>query len=226
MRILNFITALALSAFAISAALPALPDGLVYAKDGSGVYGYKNTPKLPWCEWLVHDPDRPAPIRIDPGPFSASVTAPSDATVLFNGNDLSKWAGDWTVQNSDIMAGAGSFSTKESFGNMQLHVEWMAPADWEGPWYNRGNNGVILMGHLRNSDIRFVQREALSGWAGGRGLCADAPFGECHAQGWPMANLRHRFHSSSLGRRKISFAAANHHASQWSPRAPEPGNLR
>ncbi|HVK58758.1 MAG TPA: DUF1080 domain-containing protein, partial [Candidatus Kapabacteria bacterium] len=90
MRILNFITALALSAFAISAALPALPDGLVYAKDGSGVYGYKNTPKLPWCEWLVHDPDRSAPIRIDPGPFSASAPAPSDATVLYNGNDLSK----------------------------------------------------------------------------------------------------------------------------------------
>ena len=146
MRILNFITALALSAFAISAALPALPDGLVYAKDGSGVYGYKNTPKLPWCEWLVHDPDRSAPIRIDPGPFSASAPAPSDATVLFNGNDLSKWAGDWTVQNNNLVAGAGSFSSKESFGNMQLHVEWMAPADWEGPWYNRGNNGVILMG--------------------------------------------------------------------------------
>jgi hypothetical protein len=22
---------------------------LVHAKDGSGVYGYKDTPKLPWC---------------------------------------------------------------------------------------------------------------------------------------------------------------------------------
>jgi len=27
---------------------------LVKAKSGSGVYGYKDTPKLPWCEWLVH----------------------------------------------------------------------------------------------------------------------------------------------------------------------------
>jgi hypothetical protein len=34
---------------------------LVKARDGSGVYGYKDTPKLPWCEWLVHDCDRPAP---------------------------------------------------------------------------------------------------------------------------------------------------------------------
>jgi hypothetical protein len=28
---------------------------LVHAKDGSGVYGYKDTPRLPWCQWLVHD---------------------------------------------------------------------------------------------------------------------------------------------------------------------------
>ncbi|MCB1128431.1 MAG: hypothetical protein KDM81_18190, partial [Verrucomicrobiae bacterium] len=40
---------------------------LVHAKDGSGVYGYKDTPKLPWCDYLVHDPDRPAPARVDPG---------------------------------------------------------------------------------------------------------------------------------------------------------------
>src|ERR1035441_8851987 len=26
---------------------------MAHAKDGSGVYGYKDTPKLPWCQWLV-----------------------------------------------------------------------------------------------------------------------------------------------------------------------------
>ena len=40
---------------------------LVHAKDGSGVYGYKDTPKLPWCPWLVHDPDRLNPRRVNPG---------------------------------------------------------------------------------------------------------------------------------------------------------------
>ena len=120
---------------------------MVYAKDGSGVYGYKNTPKLPFCEFLVHDPDRPAPKRIDPGPFAASAPAPADAIVLFNGKDLSQFnATQWKVENGEIVAGTGGLQSKELFGDIQLHVEWKAPADWQGPWYNRGNNGVVLMG--------------------------------------------------------------------------------
>src|SRR5688572_6541146 len=80
------------------AALPPLPDGLVYARDGSGVYGYKDTPKLPWCDYLVHDPDRPAPKRIDPGPASLPGPLPSDAIVLFDGKNLSAWAeNEWKV---------------------------------------------------------------------------------------------------------------------------------
>lgn len=134
-------------ALSASAALPALPDGLVYARDGSGVFGYKDTPRLPWCEWLVHDPDRPAPARIDPGPAPAPTPVPGDAIPLFDGTDLSHWStNQWKLENRQIVAGAGSLRTKEHFGDMQLHIEWMTPADWEGPWYNRGNNGVLLMG--------------------------------------------------------------------------------
>ena len=129
------------------AALPALPDGMVYAKDGSGVFGYKNTPKLPWCDYLVHDPDRPAPRRIDPGPAPAPSPIPSDAIVLFDGTSLAAWnETQWSVQDKEIVAGAGSLVSKQEFGDLQLHVEWLAPADWEGPWDNRGNNGVVLMG--------------------------------------------------------------------------------
>jgi hypothetical protein len=131
-----------------AAELPPLDDGRVYAKDGSGVYGYKNTPKLPWCEFLVHDPDRPAPKRIEPGPASAPASIPSDAIILFDGKDLSQWVPGtkWKIENAQIVAGAGTLATKEKFGDMQLHVEWMAPADYSGPWYNRGNNGVLIMG--------------------------------------------------------------------------------
>src|SRR5687768_8759861 len=121
------------SALSLTAALPELPDGLVYAKDGSGVYGYKNTPKLPWCEYLVHDPDRPAPRRIDPGPAPAAAPVPADAIVLFGGKDLSQWhSSQWKVENGEIVAGAGSLASKDSFGDMQLHVEWQAPANWSG----------------------------------------------------------------------------------------------
>lgn len=133
-------------------AAPDLPNGLVYARDGSGVFGYKDTPKLPWCEFRVHDPDRPAPRRVDPGPAPAPAPVPADAIVLFGKNDsasspLSHWAANkWKVQDGEIVAGEGSLVTKEEFGDIQLHVEWMAPADWQGPWDNRGNNGVMLMG--------------------------------------------------------------------------------
>lgn len=128
-------------------ALPALPDGLVYAKDGSGVFGYKDTPKLPWIDYLVHDPDRPAPNRIDPGPAPAPAPVPEDAIVLFDGKDLSQWREHkWKLENGEIVAATGSLRSKDSFGDIQLHLEWMAPADWEGPWYNQGNNGVLLMG--------------------------------------------------------------------------------
>lgn len=121
---------------------------LVEAKDGSGVYGYKDTPKLPWCEWLVHDPDRPAPKRVDPGPAPAPLPVPADAILLFDGKDTSKWQslGDWKVEDGALVAGTTPFVTKEKFGKAQFHIEWMAPANFEGPWYDQGNNGVLLMG--------------------------------------------------------------------------------
>jgi hypothetical protein len=133
--------------FSAQAALPALSDGLVYATNGSGVFGYKDTPKLPWCGYLVHDPDRPAPRRVDPGPAPGLAPVPADAIVLFDGKDMAQWTkGTWTLENGELVARAGSLVSKEVFGDMQLHVEWMAPADWKGPWYNQGNNGVVLMG--------------------------------------------------------------------------------
>jgi hypothetical protein len=45
-----------------------------------------------------------------------------------------------------MVAHAGSLASKEAFGDMQLHVEFMSPANWPGPWYDQGNNGVLLMG--------------------------------------------------------------------------------
>jgi len=127
--------------------LPAAAD-LVQAKDGSGVYGYKDTPKLPWCEWVCHDPDRPAPKRIAPGPAAPPAPAPADAIVLFDGKNLAQWqeAKGWKIEDGCLVAADGAFSTKASFGSAQIHVEFMAPAGFEGPWYNRGNNGVLLMG--------------------------------------------------------------------------------
>ncbi|HRY51778.1 MAG TPA: DUF1080 domain-containing protein [Candidatus Paceibacterota bacterium] len=121
---------------------------LIQAKDGSGVYGYKDTPILPWCGFHVHDCDRPAPKRVDPGKAGPPAPIPADAKILFDGKDLSAWSPtEWKVVDGCIEAvGGSSLVSKESFGNIQLHLEWMAPAGFEGEWYNRGNSGVDLMG--------------------------------------------------------------------------------
>jgi len=121
---------------------------LVRAKDGSGVYGYKDTPKLPWCDYLVHDCDRPAPPRIDVGKAGPPQPPPSDAIVLFDGKDLAAWAPtDWKLVDGCLeVVGASTLKTRAEFGSYQLHIEWMAPNPPSGEWYNRGNNGVMLMG--------------------------------------------------------------------------------
>ncbi|MEN6336553.1 MAG: DUF1080 domain-containing protein [Phycisphaerales bacterium] len=117
---------------------------LVKAKDGSGIVGYKDTPILPWCGYHVHDPDRPAPVKVQPGQAGG---APSDAVVLFDGKDLSQWEpSTWKVENSEIVAVSGGLTTKESFGDCQLHLEWQAPNPPVGDDWDHGNNGVLMMG--------------------------------------------------------------------------------
>jgi len=122
----------------------ALGTVLVKARDGSGIVGYKDTPILPWCGYHVHDPDRPAPKRVQP---EASGGAPSDAVVLFDGTDLSQWQQTaWKIEDGEIVAGAGDLTTKESFGDCQLHLEWQAPNPPVSQDWDHGNNGVLLMG--------------------------------------------------------------------------------
>lgn len=123
---------------------------LVQAKDGSGVFGYKHTPVLPWCGFHTHDPDRPNPPRVAPivpADESRPATPPSDAIVLFDGKDLAQWLpSDSKVEGGLIVAGDQVLATKEKFGKIQLHLEWMAPVDGPTDWNNAGNNGVLLQG--------------------------------------------------------------------------------
>ncbi len=109
--------------------------------------GYTDTPMLPGLPYHVHDPSRPHPAVIMPGAQTGA--APSDATVLFNGTDLSQWTGKpWKVENGyvEVVPNAGSIRTRETFGDVQLHVEWAAPAVVRGTSQNRGNSGIFLQG--------------------------------------------------------------------------------
>ncbi len=130
------------------------PQGQPTAKPGE--LGYTDTPVIPGQTWRVHDVDRPAPPLVSPGATAGA--PPSDAIVLFDGKDLSKWAqrgpkdeqldAKWPIRDGYFETGAktGSMVTRESFGDVQLHVEWAAPPEVSGTSQGRGNSGVIFMG--------------------------------------------------------------------------------
>lgn len=132
--------------FAAVAAVAAQKAALVYARSGSGVFGYKDTPKQPWSGYLVHDPDRPEPARV-PTPPITSPAPPADATALFDGKDLSAFRpSGWKVDAGAIEAADGDLVTLQEYGDCQLHLEWRTPSPSLGDQMNRGNSGVHLMG--------------------------------------------------------------------------------
>jgi hypothetical protein len=45
-----------------------------------------------------------------------------------------------------VVKETGGIQTKQSFGDMQLHLEWRAPAEIEGEGQERGNSGVYIQG--------------------------------------------------------------------------------
>ncbi|HWD18902.1 MAG TPA: DUF1080 domain-containing protein [Verrucomicrobiae bacterium] len=128
--------------------------GMVSPAQAENTNGYTDTPMLPSGKWHVHDPARPAPPVVTPGKtFSDGAGAPSDATVLFDGTDLSKWSGEkgearWKVENGymEVAPGTGQITTKDKFGDFQLHLEFAEPEEVHGNSQERGNSGVFLHG--------------------------------------------------------------------------------
>lgn len=116
--------------------------------------GYDDTPIIPNQQWRVHDVSRPRPPMVTPA--SESGRPPSDAIVLFDGSNLGQWityqrgqasAPKWKVEDGyfEVVPGTGSIQTREKFGDIQLHIEWAAPAVIKGKSQDRGNSGVIFM---------------------------------------------------------------------------------
>ncbi|GIW97689.1 MAG: hypothetical protein KatS3mg111_1022 [Pirellulaceae bacterium] len=72
---------------------------------------------------------------------------PSDAIVLFDGKDLSRWhnAENWKVENGVLIVGKGKLVSKDKFGDCQLHLEWSAPTPPQGSGQGRGNSGLFMM---------------------------------------------------------------------------------
>ena len=105
-------------------------------------------------EWVpvLTEKWEPVPEKVTPGKSNAP---PSDAVVLFDGTGLSKWeserggtAAQWELEDGvmTVIPRNGSIQTKESFGDIQLHVEWRAPLEPQGDGQDHGNSGIFLQG--------------------------------------------------------------------------------
>jgi len=144
----------AICTLALGIAAPALAaDGA--AKGVESIDGFRDTPMLPGGKWHLHDPDRPQPRVVTPGAtFSQNAPAPSDAEVLFDGKDLSKWQNNrgqdatWRVADGYVETAArgGGIRTRGKWADFQLHVEWASPNPPKGSGQGRGNSGVLING--------------------------------------------------------------------------------
>jgi hypothetical protein len=117
--------------------------------------GQTDRPFIPNQPWRVHDFSRPRPKVVTPGVQDAE--PPSDAVVLFDGKDLSKWTGSgvgtstapgWKVENGyvEVVPGTGGLTSIEKFRSYQLHVEFASPRVAVGKSQYRGNGGVSVGG--------------------------------------------------------------------------------
>ncbi|TWT88318.1 hypothetical protein Mal64_17970 [Pseudobythopirellula maris] len=99
----------------------------------------QSTEYLPGIEWDT-------PPVVEPG--ATDNDPPSDAIVLFGGEDMSAWENgeNWPIKDGVVSAADGAVTTKQHFGDLQLHLEWSAPTKIRGKGQGRGNSGVFLMG--------------------------------------------------------------------------------
>src|ERR1700737_2737482 len=108
-------------------------------------------------KWKTHDRNRPAPVAVDPGAPGTETSAgraPTDAIVLFDGKDLSKWThkdgspAKWKVADGyfEVVPKTKDIITKQPFGDMQLHVEFREPAPPVGEDQDGGNTGETTTG--------------------------------------------------------------------------------
>lgn len=95
----------------------------------------------------------PEPRVVTPG--TSNHLPPSDAVVLFDGTNLDQWkaqkdggAAPWKIEDGafTVVPGTGGIESKESFGDAQIHLEWLSPSVVKGESQGRGNSGFFLMG--------------------------------------------------------------------------------
>ncbi len=134
---------------AAAIAVATLAGGAAMAQDKPG---FRDTPTLPDGEWKVHDADRPHPEVVTPGATPGA--PPSDAVVLFDGTSLDAWeptGQPWQLENGVLTVPAreegeeaSTLVSKQSFGDVQLHLEFRSPNPPQKSSQDRGNSGIKI----------------------------------------------------------------------------------
>jgi hypothetical protein len=117
------------------------------------VFATSLSAQMPPGDWPPHSRSRPRPPVITPASL-AIIAPPSDAVVLFDGTSLARWThangvpSKWRLVDGafEVARGTGTLSTREEFGDVQLHIEWMSPKPAVGTDQDRGNSGVFFAG--------------------------------------------------------------------------------
>ena len=131
--------------------------------------------------WKVHDEDRPKPpvVAIENG-------VPSDAVVLVgagSGTDGLR-SGDkpclWSFEDGvlKVNPGTGDIHSRDSFGDCQLHLEWMFPKGRSVNGQMGGNSGVFFLDRYEVQILHTFENESY----------ADGMAGSIYGQFPPLAN--------------------------------------
>lgn len=93
----------------------------------------------------------PTPKKVNPHKQKG---APSDAIVLFDGTNFDAWESakdgsdvQWHLNEDGSMTvkdKTGDIQTKQSFGSIQLHIEWRSKVDSKGSNQSKSNSGIFL----------------------------------------------------------------------------------
>jgi hypothetical protein len=143
-------------------------------------------------QWKVHDMNRPRPQVVEPVAQALPVPAPKGAIVLFGGNDFSHWTGKnnsdvkWKLEKGymEIVPGTGGITSKESFGDVFLHVEWASPDEPNRRGQDRGNSGIFFMNQYEMQVLDSYQADTYADGQAGA-LYGQAPprFNACKPRG-------------------------------------------
>ena len=117
----------------------------------------------------------PVPPKVTPG---VGTSAPSDAIILFDGKDLTKWeaagkdggSAKWAIKDGTmvVVPGSGSIRTKEYFGDCQLHIEFKTPIPGkDNTLQMKGNSGIMLQSRYEVQVLDCAEKpSALTGVVG------------------------------------------------------------